>query len=45
MGLKVVPIDKRCYDAAEIEALLALARKQFARMKSADDLDWDEEHE
>lgn len=45
MGLKVVPVDKRCYDAAEIEALLALARKQFARMKSADDLDWDEEGE
>lgn len=45
LGLKLVPIDKRCYDAAEIDALLALARKQFARMKSADDLDWDEEHE
>jgi len=45
MGLKVVPVDKQCFDPAEVEALRAMAMKYMARMKSADDLDWDEEHE
>lgn len=44
-GNKVVPINKRCYDPVEIDALLTLVRKQTARMRSADDLDWDEEGE
>jgi len=45
MGLKVVPANMRCYDPAEIEAILTLARQSVARMRSADDLTFDDETE
>lgn len=44
MGLKVVPVSVQCYDPKQIEALLTMAQSAMARMRSADDLNF-EEHE
>ena len=38
-GLKVVPVDMRCYPADEIEALRVLARR--SDVLRADSLDWE----
>lgn len=45
LGLKVVPATMRCYDPAEIEAILTLAKSSVRRMRSADDLNFDEDAE
>lgn len=42
MGLKVVPVTMKCYDPAEIEAILTLARNSVNRMRSADDLNFED---
>lgn len=42
-GLKLVPSEYKCYDPRQIDALFLLAREQFNRAKSVDDvLSWDE---
>lgn len=45
IGLKVVPVDMRCYDPEQIEAIFTLAKTSVRRMRSADDLDFDEDSE
>lgn len=45
MGYKLVPAHVRCYEPKFIDALLTFAQPQLAKMKSADDLDWDEDTE
>ena len=45
MGLKVVPVDMRCYDPEQIEAIFTLAKTSVRRMRSADDLNFDEDAE
>lgn len=45
LDLKLVPANVRCYDPKFIDALLTFAQPLLARMKSADDLDWDEDPE
>lgn len=41
-GLKIVPAEKRCYDVAEIEALLTLARRRLEAAPTAEQLTWDD---
>lgn len=43
MGLKVVPVSMQCYDPKQIEALHTLAQLAMARMRSADDLTFEED--
>jgi len=38
VGLKVVPASQRCYDAAEIDALLVLARQRLVTIGGAEQL-------
>ena len=45
VGLKVVPVDMRCYDPEQIEAIFTLAKTSVRRMRSADDLNFDEDAE
>lgn len=45
LGLKVVPVNMRCYDPEEVAALFAFAKKHMHRMQSADDLSFDEDPE
>ncbi len=40
-GLKVVPVEMRCYPPDEIEALLVLARKRLGGLESAQQLSWE----
>lgn len=37
-GLKTVPIEYKCYRAEDIEPYIQLARQHMARLKSAEDL-------
>lgn len=41
-GLKVVSVDKQCYDRDEIDAIFKLAKKAMSAMKSADDLNFED---
>lgn len=45
MGLKCVSVDKRCFDPDEIDALVTMARKRMDRVRSADDLDFEDDAE
>lgn len=42
IGLKVVPIEARCYTPESIEPLLALAKQRMAQLQSINELEWDE---
>ena len=42
-GLKIVPAELKCYDPRELDALFIIARGQFDRAESVDDvLRWDD---
>jgi hypothetical protein len=41
-GLKVVPVTMRCFDPADIEAILHQAHKYMESVRSADQLGWEE---
>lgn len=41
-GLKVVPATMRCFDPADIEAILHQAHKYMESVRSADQLGWEE---
>lgn len=43
LGLKVVPVELRCYRETEIEALFALAKSRIERMHHAAELAEDDE--
>lgn len=43
-GIKAVPAELKCYDPRELDALFVLARGQFDRAQSVDDvLRWEED--
>lgn len=43
LGLKVVPVEMKCYPEKEIDAIFALAKAHLAQAQSADDmLRWDD---
>jgi DNA-binding transcriptional regulator YdaS (Cro superfamily) len=42
LGLKVVPIEMRCFDPKKIDAILQLAKAHRAEIEGADRLAWDE---
>ena len=42
LGLKVVPIEMRCFDPKQIDAILQLAKTQLAKIENTDQLAWDE---
>lgn len=37
IGLKVVPVDMKCYDASKIDILFRLAKDNFQRLEEVDD--------
>lgn len=41
-GLKVVPIDMRCFDPKKIDAILQLAKSHLADIEKSEQLAWDE---
>lgn len=41
-GLKIVPIEMRCYDHETIEAIFTLAKKNLQRAESADQLTFED---
>lgn len=41
-GMKVVPIEKRCFDQQQIAAILTLAKQHMASIESPDQLTWEE---
>lgn len=41
-GLKCVPISLKCYEPAQIEAILTLAKARISQIESADQLQWDD---
>lgn len=41
LGLKVVPVEVRCFDPDEVGALLFHARKRLEGMTNPDELQWD----
>lgn len=43
MGLKVTPIEYRCFDPKEIEAIFTLAKIRMSRVESAQELVWEDE--
>lgn len=42
LGLKVVPVDMRCFDPKQIDAILQLAKSHLADIEHTDQLAWDE---
>ncbi len=42
MGLKVVPETMRCFDQAQIGAILTLAKSHMAQIENTEQLAWDE---
>jgi hypothetical protein len=43
MGLKVTPIEYRCFDPKEIEAIFTLAKIRMSRVESAQELVWEDD--
>lgn len=41
-GMKLVPVETKCFPAEKIEALLTLAKAHLAEIETADDIVWDE---
>jgi hypothetical protein len=41
-GLKVVPVTMRCFDPADIDAILHQAHKYMESVRTADQLGWEE---
>ena len=41
-GLKVVPVEMKCFAEAKVQALLTLARDHLAAIERPDQLVWDE---
>lgn len=41
-GLKVVPIEARCYTASSIDPLLQLAKQRMAQLATVDHLQWED---
>jgi hypothetical protein len=39
-GLKIVPVEVKCFPAEKIEALLTLAKAHLAGIETADDIIW-----
>lgn len=44
LGLKVVPVDMRCYRPQDIEALLTLAKARLDSIDRPDQLAWGDVH-
>lgn len=42
LGLKVVPIEMRCFDPKKIDAILQLAKSHLADIEKSEQLAWDE---
>lgn len=42
LGLKVVPVDMRCFDPKKIDAILQLAKSHLAEIEKSEQLAWDE---
>lgn len=42
LGLKVVPVDMRCFDEKKIDAILQLAKSHLAEIEKSEQLAWDE---
>lgn len=42
LGLKVVPIEMRCFDPRKIDAILQLAKSHLADIEKSDQLAWDD---
>ena len=45
MGLKCVSVRKQCYDPDEVEAIFRLAQRRMNSMRSAEDLNFDDDVE
>jgi len=43
LGLRVVPVEYRCYEPKTLEALLTLARQRMDQLDSVEQLPWEEE--
>lgn len=43
LGLKVVPVEMRCYDEKTLASILQLAQQRMAQIQSPQSLAWDEE--
>lgn len=41
-GLKIVPVEMKCYPPEKIDALLTLAKAHLASIESADEMVWDD---
>ena len=42
-GLKVVPIEARCFKPEEVDALVLLAKRHMASVTSSQQLEWDDD--
>jgi len=43
LGLKIVPMEYRCYDPKTLEALLTFARQRMDQLESVEQLPWEED--
>lgn len=41
-GMKIVPVEVKCFPAEKIDALLTLAKAHLAEVESADDIVWED---
>ncbi len=41
LGLKVVPVESKCFDEREVAALLFLARERLDNIKTTEELTWE----
>lgn len=43
LGLKVVPVEMRCYDEKTLASILQLAQQRMAQLQTPQQLAWDDE--
>ena len=42
LGIKVVPLEMRCFDPQQISAILVLAKERLSQIENADQLAWED---